>query len=147
MAEYRITDVDVHNVREWDGPNGKVFYIPVMVEGHSKWISIGKKSKDALNKGDTIYGTIEETEYATDKFKAEKQFQQRYDGPKKGYTQRDDSAIRAQWAIGQAVQLNVAGAIKFDGVEETAKLLYAMVDRVKASEPESEQSALDALAQ
>lgn len=45
---------------------------------------------------------------------------------------RDDAAIRAQWAIGQAYSNQPDGA-KPEDIEKTAKMLYAMVDRVKGS--------------
>lgn len=145
MAEYKIHTVQ-ENPREWNGPNGTVYYISVGVEGHDKLISVGKKSPDALKVGDTITGTIEPTEYPTDKFKEERSFPQKYDGPKKGYTQRDDNAIRAQWAIGQAVQLHIAvtakGGEEAQSIYDTAVELYAMVDRVKDSNTEEKQADL-----
>jgi hypothetical protein len=52
---------------------------------------------------------------------------------KSGYT-RDDDAIRAQWAIGQAVQLSVHGTgMEFKDIEASARTFYSMVDRVKGS--------------
>lgn len=51
---------------------------------------------------------------------------------KKEWQPRDDDAIRAQWAIGQAVSVYKD---KLDEVEALAKSLFKMVDRVKSSEP------------
>lgn len=44
---------------------------------------------------------------------------------------RDDSAIKAQWAIGQAVQLVNSGQIKHDDIEPQAMEFFSMVERVK----------------
>jgi hypothetical protein len=61
-----------------------------------------------------------------------------------GYT-RDDSAIRAQWAIGQAINL---AAVKMDKdaitlpiIEKYAKELFATVSRVKGEPLTPEQEA------
>lgn len=49
----------------------------------------------------------------------------------KSYGARDDSAIKAQWAIGRAVELTNSGQIKHEDIEPQAMDLFAMVDRVK----------------
>lgn len=152
MHEYKIIKVSEQEPRTWDGEHGTVYYIRVMLEGHDRPVEIGKKSPDALKVGDTVYGTIKPTDYPSDSFKAaQKPFG---GGGGKTYQPRDDNAIRAQWAIGQAVShynsIAVA-AVKggadakafLDGIEETAKELYQMVDRVKASEPEKPEGKRD----
>lgn len=57
-------------------------------------------------------------------------------GSKPQYQPRDDSHIKAQWAIGQAVSFVRDHEGPEDGlwneIEETAIRLFAMVDRVKA---------------
>lgn len=68
--EYKITRVSTQEPREWKGPKGTTYYINVMLEGHPKAVSIGKKRPDALKVGDTVYGEITETQYDTDKFTA-----------------------------------------------------------------------------
>jgi hypothetical protein len=50
----------------------------------------------------------------------------------KEWQPRDDNAIRAQWAIGQAV--NQLGNAAPDEIEAAAIRFYAMVDRVKGSD-------------
>lgn len=99
--------------------------------------------KTEPNQGDKKYGDI--VEYTTQAGKKRLKFQ-RADRPQevqassKPWTPRDDSHIRAQWAIGQAVAWvssgNVVGA-KGENVfvtfEDCAKKFYAMVDRVKGS--------------
>lgn len=52
---------------------------------------------------------------------------------KTGYAKRDDSAIKAQWAIGQAVAMVGHGIIKPDEIEPQAMTFFAMVDSVKAT--------------
>lgn len=52
-----------------------------------------------------------------------------------GYTPRDDSHIKAQWAIGQAVStLAKDGELDLELTEALAKDLFAMVDRVKSGD-------------
>lgn len=66
---------------------------------------------------------------------------------KKEWQPRDDDAIRAQWAIGQAIAMDAkpsqVGMSQFDGIEETAKVLFSMVDRVKAPDEPSKPSLSD----
>lgn len=53
----------------------------------------------------------------------------------RGYAGRDDAAIKAQWAIGQAIALTSATmdkkAINLQIIEDYAKQLFATVSRVK----------------
>ena len=66
--------------------------------------------------------------------------------PGGGYS-RDDAAIRAQWAIGQAIALTSATmdkkAINLQIIEDYAKQLFATVSRVKGEQftPEMGQEA------
>lgn len=57
---------------------------------------------------------------------------------KKEWIPRDDDRIVAQWAIGQAVQLmlpsSAKNALSPEVLEDTAKMFYQMVDRVKGGE-------------
>ena len=63
------------------------------------------------------------------------------------YIGRDDSAIRAQWAIGQAINLASVKmdkeAITLPVIERYAKELFATVSRVKGEQisPELEREA------
>jgi hypothetical protein len=63
--------------------------------------------------------------------------------PKSGGYSRDDNAIRAQWAIGQAINL---ASVKMDKeaitlpiIEDYARQLYATVSRVKGEELSDEE--------
>jgi hypothetical protein len=93
------------------------------------------------------YGSIEEYNTKAGKTRVKYVSAQR---PKEGFTPsaggktyqpRDDMAIRAQWAIGQAVSVYNASASKDPNmdmtgyIESLAKKFYAMVDRVKGSSP------------
>lgn len=131
MAEYKITQVSANPPKEYDGQNGRIYYIKVALQGHAKPVSVGKKTPNALRVGDTVNGTILPTEYDTDNFKSENK---PYPATQGG-SPKDQDMIRAQWAIGQAVQISVHYETQYDviKVEKNAKDLFAMVDRVKGS--------------
>lgn len=132
MAEYKIARISTEQPREHFSEkfNSTTYYIKVMVEGHDRPVSVGKKSPDALKVGDTIYGEIVPTQYDTDNFKPETK-------PNPAFQKRDDSAIKAQWAIGQAVSLFTSGKDEaISDIEKNAKDFYVMVDRVKAQPPQ-----------
>jgi len=147
MAEYKVTRVSEQPPKEYHNEkyNSTTYYIKVQVEGWEKPIEVGKKSPDAIKVGDILYGTIESTRRATDKFKSEpKPFGGGFNnGPK---PQRDDSHIRAQWAIGQAMtHFAHKEEVGLDKVEKLAGALFLMVDRVKTTAPEkSEKGKYDA---
>lgn len=133
MADYRITKVSNQEPRTYDGPNGTVYYIKVLLDGHDKPVSIGKRSPDALKEGDVVTGEITATQYETDKFTAQKPFTA---GGTKAFTAdpNKQAEIKAEWAIGQAMQWAIkSDKLVADEIEANAKMLYAMVDRVKDS--------------
>lgn len=70
--QYTITKISSEQPREWGEGANKTYYIKVMLSGHNKAVSVGKKSPDALKVGDTVDGTITETQYDTDRFTQEK---------------------------------------------------------------------------
>lgn len=108
MAEYKITKVSQEEPREWGEGTNKTYYIKVMLDGHERPVSIGKKKPDALKVGDTVYGTITETQYETDKFTADK-MQGVFSKP--SFQPREDhhEAIKAQFAIKAAIALVTGG--------------------------------------
>lgn len=133
--EYKIVKVSKESPREYYNETYKstTYYIKVMLEGHDKPVTIGKKRPDALKEGDLVFGRIVETQYEVDKFQAEQQGR-----PGGGnFTPKDQDAIKAQWAIGQAIVLfhESPTADYLDQIEKTAKSLFAMVDRVKSVTP------------
>lgn len=151
MSEYRITQVSGQPPREYYNEkfSSTTYYIKVKLEGHDRPVSIGKKSPDALKAGDTVYGNIVPTDpskFDADNFKAERPAERPQEGSgSRGYQPRDDMAIRAQWAIGQAVQTIAYLSPKAQDewtatVERRAKEFYAMVDRVKNSSPITQKS-------
>ena len=135
--EYTIEKVSQQEPKKYEGQYGTTYYIKVKLAGHDKPVSIGKKQPDALKEGYKVFGTIEPTDFDEDKFKSEKNPNSSYGGSKSSYQPRDDEAIRAQWAIGQAVQLYSFEAKEHELgphmnlIEAKAKELFSMVDRVK----------------
>lgn len=102
--------------------------------------------KQPPNSGDKKYGQIEEYQTKTGKtrikFKRVDKPQEGFgtSGSKPAYQPRDDAAIKAQWAIGQAVSMaiihkpeNMRDEKVLNAIEDVASQLYAMVDRVKVS--------------
>lgn len=127
--DYEVTQVSQQPPREWEGQHGKIYYIKVALKGHSKPVEIGKKSPGALKVGDTVYGTVENTTYPSDKFKsAPKPFSG-------GANKVDGNEIKAQMAIKASVQLWQGKEWAITDIEETAKSIYLMIDRVKYAKP------------
>lgn len=101
------------------------------------------QAKTAPQSGERVYGHIEKTKSGkTTKFKRAKKEDipteasrgQSTSPAKKEWQPRDDDAIRAQFAIKTAVML-VSGkeVVTVPAIENWAKEIYAMVDRVKGS--------------
>lgn len=74
--EHKITQISQQAPREYYNEKYKstTYYIKVKLDGHNKPVEIGKKRPDALNVGDMVFGSIEPTEYETDRFKAVSNF-------------------------------------------------------------------------
>lgn len=127
--EYTIEKISQSPPREWTGDYGTIYYIKTMLKGHGKPVEVGKKSPDALKTGDTVYGTIKQTDFDVDRFKPEK-------NPNTGMARqpKDEAAIKAMWAIGQSVQVALGKGKTFDtkDIEAVANELFGMVDRVKS---------------
>lgn len=108
-------------------------------------VKIVLKDPSTVKVGDKLYGTIntQTSKAGKEYFKFKKEMPQ--ESPA-GQPQSDEywddrnAAIRAQWAIGQAMNLAVklydkeTGRLPFDTVEEYAEYLFAMVDRVSGKE-------------
>lgn len=133
--EYTIKAI-ASKAKDWESQYGKFKSYLVQLEGNGEPVQINKKAEsEAPQVGDKVFGKIEEVEFGDrtlQKFKAGKK-------PYGGGYQRDDSAIRAQWAIGQAVSSTSVQTFEgkldfyYEALESKAKKFYAMVDRVKAS--------------
>lgn len=130
MNEYTITDVS-SKTKEWSSSYGEMTTYYVKFEGDDEPIQVNKKKGNpAPSVGEVLTGSITDTEYG-------KKFKGAPGGGKKGFggMKRDDAAIKAQWAIGQAVQILLSkdekpeNAIEY--IEARANDLYGMVERVK----------------
>jgi predicted Abi (CAAX) family protease len=136
--EYKVTAVSP-KTKEWSSQYGDMVTYYVKVDSETDAVQMNKKADSKPPQvGDELYGTITSTEYGL-KFKGEK----KPFNTKPAYEPREDhhEAIKAQWAIGQAVQLmlpsSAKNALSPAVLEDTAKMFFAMVDRVKSSEPKT----------
>lgn len=72
--EYKITKVSEQPPKEWQGEFGTVYYHKVMLDGHNKPVTIGTKSNQPPQVGETVYGDIQTSDYPEDKFKKANKF-------------------------------------------------------------------------
>lgn len=141
IRAFKATDFKDQNGNTW---------CSVTFEGVSEPIKWVVKDPTTVNVGDKVYGKItDETSKAGNpyrRFRREKRPEQPENAPQgqsDEYWQQRNHEIRAQWAIGQAVNLYKDKVDTTDSsfgeiIETGAKLFYAMVDRVAAGEPEEE---------
>lgn len=148
MSRYVISAVGTAEAgnapREYDSQYGKMIAYKLKLEGVNDIVEMSRKADSPAPKaGDELIGTIEKTQYGH-KFKAERPQNSFKSQPK------DEAGIKAMWAIGQAVQLHSAvtrnGGEEAQGIEATAKELFAMVDRVKGSTVVTEPKVQDVVA-
>lgn len=155
MAQYTLKDVQVSDFRDphgnsWLNVAFEEFGEPValVVKDPSKF-SVGYKLdgeiKAVTGKSGKTYNRFfrdKPQDFNGGQASGEKKYQPG-DGnwKKKEFVPRDDHAIQAQWAIGQANLQVVNGLVEPQAVEELAKDFYAMIDRVKAGEVK-EQTAV-----
>lgn len=136
--EYKVTAVSP-KTKEWSSQYGDMITYYVKVDTEADAVQVNKKAGgNAPQVGDELYGTITSTEYGL-KFKGEKKpFSP---GGKSNYQPRDDESIKAQFAIKTAARMAPSFVEKTGDLESwieiEAKKLFAMVDRVKSSEPKS----------
>lgn len=124
----------------------------VTFEGVSEPIKWVVKDPTTVNVGDKVYGKItDETSKAGNpyrRFRREKRPEQPENAPQgqsDEYWQQRNHEIRAQWAIGQAVSTvdwTEKGVAIYEAVEQKAKQLYAMVERVASGEPTDEETEI-----
>lgn len=139
MAQYyTVTEVSSKPPTTWEGRYGQMETYKVKLEGVDEPVEVNRKPGNVPKPAEALYGEIKSTEYGY-KFSPEKKPWNGLSGGGQKYT-RDDSAIRAQWAIGQSVVLYNANNEDSLGphmnvIEAQAKELYAMVDRVKGETP------------
>lgn len=148
--EYEVVQFKKGDFKDQNGN----FWCDMALKGVGEPVRIVVKDPTQFHDGMTLYGRITEEVGKTSgkpyqRFRREKRddetrtySQSAGTTTKKEWQPRDDDAIRAQWAIGQASSFfaQVEGG-KASGddpagyrrVEEIAKQFYAMVDRVKGS--------------
>lgn len=126
MADYVI--INALKDKDLQLQHGSFTVYKMQLAGVEGLVEVLQKPETPAPTG-TISGTITDSQYGK-KFKKD----QGTSGGRGGYA-RDDNAIRAQWAIGQAVQVTLLSKTPDDqgAIEGLAKDLYAMVDRVKDS--------------
>lgn len=131
MQDHTISAVSP-KTKTWSSQYGEMITYHVKLNDDDQVVQLNKKQDSPTPKiGDQVYGEIQDTEYGQ-KFKAAKK---PFTPNKPGYS-RDDSAIRAQWAIGQSMtHHNGAEQLSLTDIEATATALYLMVDRVKVADP------------
>jgi hypothetical protein len=134
---YKITDVKKRNT--WKSSRGdEMQTYALALEGVSEPVQMNKKLpvKVEPKVGDEVIGTLEEQERngsvyykLTIDFNAMKQQTGGYKGQP-----RDDAAIKAQWAVGQSVQIGMTNnSLTMPEIEARAIELFHMTERVKAS--------------
>jgi hypothetical protein len=135
MPSYTINRVSEQQPREWTNPlGGVIYYIKVMLEGHDRPVEVGKKKPDALSAGQTINGNIlSKPEFEADGFKADPITPHSGGGTGGGHYQRDDNAIKAQFAIKAGIAFAAASgkAPTIKDVQTYAIEFYGMVEEVK----------------
>ena len=139
--EYTIKQVKTNDV--WSNSYGEFQSYALVLEGIGEPVSMNKKApvSNPPKAGDKIFGTLEEVNAKNGrsfyKFKAEKPqgVAPSTDKPTEEYWEDKNSAIKAQWAIGQAVRVAVAinEPEAYKNIETEAKGFYAMVERVKGN--------------
>ena len=143
----------------WKSPDGKIEMFDISLETNGKNATAKTYSKKVATVG--FEGEVE-TYKKPDRHGAQQTFlklpvnenyqsNNRGYGKKPSYQPKDEKAIKAMWAIGQAVAIATAknNAQAYDTIEEQAKDLFLMVDRVKGEEehqeskPQEEETVLE----
>lgn len=142
--EYTIKDLKVTDFKDQHDNS----WVNAAFEEFGEPVTIVVKDPSKLKVGLKLTGEIKtmtgKSGKAYNRFFRDKPQQQGFGGAvgfkgKRDYTPRDDAAIQAQWAIGQANQQVVAGVVEPGDIEALAKDFFSMIDRVKASKEEEQQ--------
>lgn len=137
--EYKITAVSAKPPRPWTfkdkrtGSEVQMESYRVMLEGESEPVEINRKPGNPPKKDELLFGDIKDGEYGKKFTPERKPF---------GAAPKDTAEIKAEWAIGQAVQLNTDGDLT--KIEKVAVELYNMVERVKTGMMAAPRSLADA---
>ena len=135
--KFEATTVKAEEV--WRSPDGqRILYEVLMNDENGEPVKFKTYSQTIATKDWT--GTVESEERSgkrgPETFVKQPQ-KEGFSGGGRSFTPRDDTHIKAQWAIGQAIILEGSEAVTHlkDGLLETlAKELFAMVDRVKQTD-------------
>lgn len=151
---YTVKDFKVSDFKD---PHGNTA-VNLALEGYGEPVTIYMKDPSKVSNGMKLDGEIKEVQRKNGNgtyhrfFRDKPQDQQggyssgsnQRGGTKREYQPRDDAAIQAQWAIGQAVTLATNGMLELDTVEEKAKDFFDMIDRVKHHDkPEEDKHLTD----
>lgn len=141
-----LTVKSIDNREPWHKPNSTQHWYTIVSEDNpgeptkfigdlSRDVKAPEIGKSYLGKqfGNKFYPARVVNEDSNSVTKSTEDYQ---DKPSGEYWDEKNAAIRAQWAIAQAVQIvigtgNSEGIFSEDKIESFAKELYAMVDRVK----------------
>lgn len=136
MAEYTITKVSGQPPRVWSftdkrtGANVPMETYKVMIEGEDEPIDINRKPGNPPRDGEVLVGTLEDSDFGK-KFKSERK---PFTPGAGGF--RDQPDIKAQWAIRQAVAIELSDKpVDMASVEVNARELFEMTERVKTPPP------------
>ena len=149
MSEYKVIAVS-DQVRSFETKFGKMKSYKLKLEGVEEVVELAQKdTTPAPTAGATLNGTIDNSGQYGPKFKKETpQFGgggsfSGGSGSKPAYTPKDEKAIQAMWAIGQAVSaLGTKTEEQYvEHVKQLAIDLFAMVDTVKLGKVEAEPVA------
>lgn len=161
--DYKVTAVSGQPPRQFETKYGPLVSYKIKLEGVSEVVEITKKPDSPVPKeGDSLYGTLDMSGQYGPKFKSERRADNSFGGggnagSKPAYQPKDEKAIQAMWAIGQAVAANGERNDQKIGdytgvVFDIAVELFNMVDLVKnngveeKAEPETPKSDLEAVA-
>lgn len=145
MADYKIAGV-AKDPREYQSKFGDMKAYKLKLDGVEEPVEWSRKADSPAPKaGETISGTIEETQYG-------KKFKKDYTaGGGGGRQPKDEVAIKAMWAIGQACGITpkpTDDKASLDDyvalIESYAQQLFSMVERVKATPADVEPMPTDA---
>lgn len=138
--QYKVTQVVERD--KWGNDFGEFQTYAVKFEDSEEWVKWNRKLKDgkveAPKVGDEVFGKIEGGKFSLEK-------KDGFSSPRRDFTPRPDhhEEIKAQWAIGQSLSkfeqncYQAMGADRqtlLDNIEDFAKELYAMVDKVKGTQ-------------
>lgn len=156
--EYKIAAVS-QNVRSFDTQYGSMKSYKLKLEGFEQVVELAQKAETpAPVQGQSLFGTIDMSGQYGPKFKKERPQMQGGGGSsfgggggsKPSYQPKDEKAIQAMWAIGQAVTATGPMAAKQEVADYAAKAfdvaveLFNMVDMVKNNGLDKEDGFGDA---